>query len=108
MSDIAFFGDRRKVTFDEGKEINGAKIECANVIVGGHSQNIKGTCHECGGYVNPYITKNLMDQAKEYEENYKKEGKSADYKGVIPYIGSNIEKWRSKTRDIDTFEHPDV
>lgn len=49
-----------------------------------------------------------MDQAKEYEENYKKEGKSADYKGVIPYIGSNIEKWCSKTRDIDTFEHPDV
>jgi hypothetical protein len=103
MSDIAFFGDFKNMTFDSQKCINGENME-NEVISGGHRRAFNTNCEKCDCYLSPYITTTLIRKTKEYEEDYKKYGKSSNYKGAVPYIGSNIEKTRSNTKNIETSE----
>ena len=105
MSDMAFFGERKRYTFEKGKEVNGKKVE-STVMIGGHSPHVYGSNHkQCGGYITPYLTSTLIERSRLYDENYKREGKYENYKGPIPYVGSSIEKTRSTSRDIATFQH---
>ena len=93
MSDEAFFGDLRKVTFEKGKISHGINLE-TEVEIGGHGKAFDNNMERCKSYVPPYITNMLLRDAKKYEEEYKKGGNSPDYKGVVPYVGSNAQKKR--------------
>lgn len=99
MSDIAFYGERRKVTFEKGKEVKGKNME-STVITGGHLRAYGSNNIQCKAYITPLLTSNLIQKSRLYDENYKKDGKSAEYKGVIPYVGSNVEKNRSSAKNI--------
>lgn len=99
MSDIAFYGDRRKVTFEKGKEMKGKSME-STVTIGGHLRAYGSNNRQCKAYITPLLTSNLIQKSRLYDENYKKDGKSAEYKGVIPYVGSNVEKNRSSAKNI--------
>lgn len=95
MSDIAFFGDRREMTFDKGKEKNGISIE-STVEVGGH-EKAYGVNHKiCECYISPYLTSSLIERSKHYDESCK---------GLTPYVGSSIEKMRSSSNPCMVFEH---
>lgn len=93
MSDIAFYGDRRKVTFEKGKELKGKSLE-ATVIIGGHIRAYGSNNRQCKAYIAPAITSNLIQKSRLYDEEYKRDGNSTDYKGVVPYVGSKTEKDR--------------
>lgn len=101
MSDQAFFGDRRKVTFEKGVELKGKSME-STVIIGGHSKPYGLNNKKCDTYITPAVTSNLIQNSRLYDEDYRKECNSKDYKGVVPYVGSNIEKTRSNSRNIET------
>ncbi|MCI8587257.1 MAG: hypothetical protein HFJ49_01430 [Clostridia bacterium] len=101
MSDQAFFGDRRKVTLEKGVELKGKSME-STVIIGGHSNPYGLNNKKCDTYITPAVTSNLIQNSRLYDENYRKECNSKDYKGVVPYVGSNIEKTRSNSRNIET------
>lgn len=96
MSDIAFFGDRRKETFEEGKEVNGKSME-ATCMHGGHLKAYGTNSRQCISYITPALTLNLIQKSRLYAETYNKDGKSTDYKGPVPYVGSNVEKMRSNS-----------
>lgn len=108
MSDKAFFGDRRNMVFNnQGKSKNGESMEI-EVIVGGHSSVFNTNSKKCDFFLPPYVTTTLMKIATEYEEQYKRYGKSLDYKGAIPYAGSKIQKLRFNTKTYGApgnFEH---
>lgn len=105
MSDMAFYGERRRYTFEKGKTVNGKKIE-STVMIGGHSPRVYGSNHQqCRGYITPYLTSLLIERSRHYDEIYRKGGNSADYKGVIPYVGSNVEKTRSIFKTLETSAH---
>jgi len=103
VSDEVFYGDRRKTIFDRGKQINKLNLE-TSVINGGH-KNIHRQAKTCKESMSPAITLKVIEQTRKCDDYYKKEGKSADYKGPIPYVGSNIEKMRSNSKNIDTPQH---
>ena len=105
MSDMAFFGDRKWYTFEKGQVVKGKNIESI-VKIGGHSQRIYTSNHKpCGAYITPYITTSIMERSRHFDEIYKKDGQSPDYKGVVPYVGSSIEKMRSTAKNIETPTH---
>ena len=104
MSDAAFFGDRRNFTFEQGQQRNGINME-NTVTIGGHTK-VHGNNKKCESYLAPYLTATLIERARQYEEEYKKYGKSENYKGPIPYVGSRIEKIRSSDKDIETPTYP--
>lgn len=99
MSDMAFYDTRKKFTFEKGKEINGKSME-STVIVGGHVRAYGTNNKQCKAYIAPALTSNLIQKSRLYAENYEKDSKNADYKGVIPYIGSVAEKTRSSSKNI--------
>ena len=102
MSDDVFYGDRRRCTFEKGREVNGKNVE-TTVMIGGHSTIVdKPNCKKCKRYITPYGTSFIIERAKQHEEDYKRNGKSADYEGAVPYIGSSIEKKRSSAKNIET------
>lgn len=90
MSDAAFFGDRRDMIFEQGK---------TEVVIGGHERVCNTNGKKCGSYIEPYVTEILMKNVRKYEEKYKTHGKSPDYNGAVPYVGSSIQKMRSSTKD---------
>lgn len=100
MSDNAFFGDRRKITFEKGVKLKGKSME-STVTIGGHSNPCGLNNKRCGSYITPALTSNLIQNSRLYDENYKKECNSKDYKGVVPYVGSSIEKIRSNYKNIE-------
>lgn len=104
MSDMAFYGSRKNVTFEKGKEINGKSLE-STVQVGNHLKVYETNHKQCGGYITPALTSSLIKNSRSYDENYKRNGKSPDYKGPIPYVGSSIEKMRSSSNPTVGFEH---
>ena len=105
MSDAAFYGERRSYTFEKGKIINGESVE-STVIIGGHSPKFTSSnCKQCGSYISPYLTSKIIKDSKHYEEEYKRDGKSPNYKGAVPYIGSGVEKRRSHSKNMETFTH---
>ena len=105
MSDMAFFGDRKWHTFEKDQIVNGKNIE-STVKIGGHSQRIYTANHKpCGAYITPYIITSLIERSRHYNDIYKKDGQSPDYKGVVPYVGSSIEKMRSTAKNIETPMH---
>ena len=105
MSDTFFFEKRKPVTFEKGKKVNGKSIE-TTVIIGGH-KNAFGVHHKCETYITPYVTSDLIKRTRQYDEEYKKHGKSEKYKGPIPYVGSSIEKMHSSTKNIKTPTYPE-
>lgn len=107
MSDIAFFGDRRNMVLNQGEYKNGESME-TKVIVGGHLTVFNNNSEKCDFFLPPYVTTALMKRATEYEEQYKRYGKSSDYTGAVPYVGSNIQKIRSNSKNFGApgdFEH---
>lgn len=104
MSDMAFYEDRRMHTFEKGKEVNGKSVECT-VAIGGHERPYGEDKRQCGSYVTPYLTQILIQKSRQYDEEYKKQGKTENYKGPIPYVGSNIQKTRSNFKNIEAFQH---
>jgi len=103
MSDVAFFGDRRKVTSDKGQVYKGKDME-TTVTVGGHT-NVRSSNHkQCGRYFPPFITSTLIQKSRLYDENYRS-GKSLDGKRVVPYIGSSIHKMRSNSEVVAEIEY---
>lgn len=88
MSDIAFYGERRKVTFEKEKELKGKSME-STVMTGGHLRTYGSNNRQCKAYITPLLTSNLIQKSRLYAEDYNRESKLPDYKGVIPYIGSN-------------------
>ena len=60
----------------------------STVLVGRH-QKAYGVNHQCGAYISPYLTLKLIQKYRIYAEDYHRESKSPNYRGVIPYIGSN-------------------
>ncbi len=100
MSDMSFFGELERHTFEKGKEWNGNSIE-STVIVGSH-QKAYGVNHQCGAYISPYLTSKLIQKSRLYAEDYHRESKSPNYRGVIPYIGSNTEKMCTNSKRIET------
>ena len=101
MSDIAFYGERRKVTFEQGKEIKGKSME-STVMTGGHLRAYGSNSRQCKAYITPLLTSNLIQKSRLYAEDYNRESKSPNYRGVIPYIGSNAEKMRTNSKSIET------
>ncbi len=101
MSDIAFYGERRKVTFEQGKEIKGKSME-STVMTGGHLRTYSPNNRQCKAYITPLLTSNLIQKSRLYAEDYNKESESPNYRGVIPYIGSNTEKMRTNSKSIET------
>ena len=99
MSDMAFFGDVKQATFEKGQQINGKSIE-AIVMIGGHQIEYIPNNRKFESYMPPYITAALIRKSKQYEEEYKKYGKTENYKGPVPYVGSDIEKMRSSVENI--------
>lgn len=107
MSDMAFFGDRKWHIFDKGQVVNGKNIE-STVKIGGHSQRIYTANHKpCRVYITPNITTSIMERSRHFDENYKRDGQLADYRGPVPYVGSSIEKLRSNVKSIETPSHDD-
>jgi len=105
MSDKAFFGDRKWYTFEKGKVIKGKNIE-STVMIGGHSQQIYCSNYKpCEGYIIPYITTSFMERARHFDDIYKKDGCSPDYKGYVPYIGSSVEKVSFNAKNDKTPTH---
>lgn len=104
MSDVAFFGDRRDMTFDQGRYQNGESMEI-EATVGGHTRALNTNSEKCDCYLQPYITTTLIRRAREYAEVYKRYGESSDYKGAVPYVGSSVEKMRSSAKNIETPAH---
>lgn len=100
MSDVAFFGERRYVTFDD------AQRPKTTLEAGGRKKAISTSINRCDSYISPVVTSNLINNSKLYDEKYKRYGKSIDYKGVIPYIGSNTEKKRLASKVLEETEHP--
>ena len=90
MSDAAFFGDRRDMIFEQGK---------TEVVIGGHERVCNTNGKKCGSYIEPYVTEILMKNVRKYEEKYKTHGKSPDYNGAVPYVGSSIQKMHSSAKD---------
>lgn len=104
-SDMVFYGDRRTFTFEKGKEVNGKNIE-TTVNIGGHSSRVyTSNCKQCGSYIPPYIISSLIKRSKNYDEDYRREGKSPDYKGVVPYVGSNVQKARATSKEFSSSVH---
>lgn len=101
MSDVAFFGDRRNFTFEKGQQRNGISME-TTVVIGGHTKVHGNNSQKCESYVPPYLTAALLQKARQYDEEYKTYGKSPNYQGAIPYIGSSIEKMHSSAKNIKT------
>lgn len=101
MSDSAFFGDRRNFTFEQGQQRNGINME-TTVPVGGHTKVHGNNNKRCESYFPPYLTATLIERAREYDNEYKRYGKSPNYKGAVPYIGSSIEKMRTNSKGIET------
>ena len=102
MYDKAFYGDRKIGIFEEGMVRNGESLE-RTVMIGGHSPNSTSpNCKQCANYMPPALTSKIIKESKHYEEEYKRYGKLPDYKGVVPYIGSSIEKMRSSAKNIET------
>jgi len=91
MSDIAFFGNRRTTTADQGKNVE------ATVRIGGHRSISSTNYHTCTKYIAPGLTKHLIEATREYKKNPNKNF-------VVPYVGSNIQKSRSNP-DHDSFNH---
>ena len=75
MSDEVFYGNRRRTTFDKGKQINGINFETL-VINGGHKK-LYGNAKTCKESMSPGLTLKLIEQTRKCDEYYKKEGKSA-------------------------------
>ncbi len=94
MPDIDFFGDRREQTFDKGKEMNGRSIE-ATVEIGGHAKSY-GVNHKCESYISPYLTSMLIKSSKHYNESSK---------GIVPYVGSSVQKARATSKEFDSSVH---
>lgn len=99
MSDMAFYETRKKFTFEKGKELNGKSME-STVIIGGHVKTYGTNDKQCKAYIAPVLTHNLIQKSRLYAENYEKDSKNTDYKGVIPYVGSVIEQTRSSSKNI--------
>lgn len=99
MSDTAFFGDRRNFTFEKGQQRNGISME-TTVAIGGHTKVHGNNSQKCESYLSPYLTATLLEKARPYDMEYKSYGKSTNYQGAIPYIGSSIEKMRSSPKGI--------
>ena len=98
---VFFFGDRRDFTFEKGQQKNETNME-TTVIVGGHAKVYGNNNKRCESYFTPYLTATLIKRAREYDNEYKRDGKSSDYKGAVPYIGSSIEKMRTNSKSIET------
>ena len=96
MSDIAFYGERRKVTFEQGREIRGKSME-STVMTGGHLRDYGSNSRQCKAYITPLLTSNLIQKSRLYAEDYNRESKSPNYRGVIQYIGSNTQKMSTNT-----------
>lgn len=74
-------------------------------IVGGHS-DMDNNHKQCEETMSPYITETFIERiSRHYAEEYKAKGASAGYRGPVPYIGSSVEKKRSKTKNIETDDH---
>lgn len=101
MSDAAFFGDRRILTFKQEQQINGVNME-TTVPIGGHTKVHGKNNEKCEMYIEPYLTAMLIERARQYENEYKKYGNSPNYKGAVPYIGSSVEKMRSNFERVET------
>lgn len=101
MSDIAFYGERRKVTFEKGKELKGKSME-STVMTGGHLRAYSSNNRQCKAYITPLLTSNLIQKSRLYAEDYHRESESPNYRGVIPYIGSDTEKMRTNSKSIET------
>lgn len=104
MSDMVFYGNRRTVTFEKGVETNGHSME-STVLIGGHLDVYGRNNKQCREYISPALTSALIKNSRLYDERYKKEGKSSDYKGPIPYTGSSFEKLRSCNKPVVGFKH---
>lgn len=98
MSDVAFFGDRRNFTFDQGQQKNGENIQ-TTVLIGGHAKVYGNNSQKCESYVPPCLTTTLLQKARQYDQEYRAYGKLANYQGVVPYIGSSIEKMYSSIKN---------
>ena len=105
MSDRVFFGEKVICTFEKGKEVNGKSIE-STVEIGGHKKAF-GENYQCETYITPHLTLKLLNNSRKYEEDYKKRGKSKDYKGPVPYVGSKTQKTRSSFKEVDTPTYPE-
>ena len=104
MPDNIFWGSRRRVTFDKGNVKNGKSLE-STVSVGNHLKVYGKNHKQCRGYITPTLTAFSIQTSRSYDENYNRNGKSPDYKGPIPYVGSSIEKMRSDSKFTDGVEH---
>lgn len=104
VSDNHFHGSRRRITYDKGNVHNGHNLE-VSVIIGGHTQQNSSKCKKCDYDISPYLTQSIISKSKKYEEDYKKNGNSPEYKGFVPYIGTRIEKMRSCYKDVDEIEY---
>ena len=90
MSDIAFFGKRRKMIFDQGKYKNGESMEFVTVV-GGHI-SASNNAEKCDYYISPHITELVIKEVKMYASKFQK--CSDNNSDVILYVGSNAEKLR--------------
>lgn len=105
MSDVAFFGDRRTVIFEQGQCKKGNSVEI-ETLVGGHTRVFNSNFEKCESYFPPYMTTALIKNARGYKDEYERNSKFSDYKGDVPYISSSIEKMRSYAKSIKTPTHP--
>lgn len=101
MSDVDFYGNRRDIVFGKGQYRNGESIETI-VTGGGHTGVLNSNTEKCEGSFPPDMVAILLRRAREYEEDYKEYGKSQNYKGAVPYVGSSIEKIRSGAKNVVT------
>lgn len=100
MSDKAFFGARREMIFQEGMNKD---VEIKTVI-GGHVINYSTEQKQCEFNMPLSITTALIQASKTYEDEYEKGKNIKDYKGVIPYIGSNVEKQHMKSKNMELYK----
>ena len=77
----------------------------STVSVGNHLKIYGKKYKQCGGYIIPALTAFLIEDSRLYDENYVRNGKTLDYKGLIPYVGSSVEKNRSSANSIVAVEH---
>ena len=74
----------------------------STVMTGGHLRAYSPNNKQCKAYITPLLTSNLIQKSRSYAEDYNRESKSLNYRGVIPYIGSNAEKMRTNSKSIET------
>lgn len=91
-----FYGKRRNTIIKNDEKTIGT------VVTGGHISELDSKNRQSNSCINPLVILNLIQQSKSYAEQYKKNSESQNYKGVIPYIGSSIEKMRASSKSIET------